>query len=179
MTRQLMTVEQILSILRDTPERLRGLAGDLAEAKLHAAPEPGEWSVTEIAAHLRSCRRVGSGHRDDRRYRPPDHTSRQPDHLDQKHGLPRASVRFVVAGVQKATRSAARSARTAARPRLVANRHRARGWQTTGAHRAFVCEPPGPPRADSLEAGGEDSNGGGAALCVQPALTKQIKQPSR
>ncbi len=55
MARQLMTVEQILAILRDTPDRLGGLTGDLTEARLHAAPEPGEWSVTEIAAHLRSC----------------------------------------------------------------------------------------------------------------------------
>jgi DinB superfamily len=55
MARQLMTVEQILSVLRDTPGRLSGLAGELTEAKLHTAPEPGEWSVTEIAAHLRSC----------------------------------------------------------------------------------------------------------------------------
>jgi len=50
-----MTREQILSVLRDTPDRLRCLTGDLTEAKLHAAPEPGEWSVAEIAAHLRSC----------------------------------------------------------------------------------------------------------------------------
>jgi hypothetical protein len=50
-----MTMEQILSILRDTPGRLSDLTGDLTEAQLHAAPEPGEWSVTEIAAHLRSC----------------------------------------------------------------------------------------------------------------------------
>jgi len=55
MARQLMTVEQILSILRDTPDRVSELTGDLPEAKLRAAPEPGEWSVTEIAAHLRSC----------------------------------------------------------------------------------------------------------------------------
>ena len=55
MARQLMTTEQILSILRDTPERLSDLTGNLTESKLHAAPEPGEWSVTEIAAHLRSC----------------------------------------------------------------------------------------------------------------------------
>ena len=55
MTRQLMAVAQILSILRATPDRLSDLTGDLAEAKLHAAPEPGEWSVTEIAAHMRSC----------------------------------------------------------------------------------------------------------------------------
>jgi hypothetical protein len=55
MARQLMTTEQILAILRDSPDRLSGLVGDLTEAELHAAPEPGEWSVTEIAAHLRSC----------------------------------------------------------------------------------------------------------------------------
>ncbi len=55
MARQLMAMEQILSILRDTPERLRGLTGDLTEDELRAAPEPGQWSVTEIAAHLRSC----------------------------------------------------------------------------------------------------------------------------
>ena len=55
MARQLMTMEQILSILRDTPDRIRCLTGDLTDATLHAAPEPGEWSVAEIAAHLRSC----------------------------------------------------------------------------------------------------------------------------
>ncbi len=57
MPRHLMTMEQILSILRDTPERLSGFARDLPEAMLCAAPEPGEWSVTEIAVHLRSCAR--------------------------------------------------------------------------------------------------------------------------
>lgn len=50
-----MTIEQILSILRDTPDRLRNQTGDLTEAKFFAAPEPGEWSVVEILAHLRSC----------------------------------------------------------------------------------------------------------------------------
>ena len=61
MARQPMTVEQILSILRETPDRLSGLTVDLAEAKLRATPEPGEWSVTEIAAHLRSCADVWGG----------------------------------------------------------------------------------------------------------------------
>jgi hypothetical protein len=55
MARQLMTIVQILSILGDTPDRLSDLTGDLTEAQLHASPAPGEWSVTEIAAHLRSC----------------------------------------------------------------------------------------------------------------------------
>lgn len=55
MARQLMTTGQILSILRETPDRLSHLTGGLTESRLRAAPEPGEWSVTEIAAHLRSC----------------------------------------------------------------------------------------------------------------------------
>lgn len=55
MARQLMTTAQILAILRDTPDRLGDFTGGLTEAELHAWPMPGEWSVTEILAHLRSC----------------------------------------------------------------------------------------------------------------------------
>jgi hypothetical protein len=50
-----MSAEQILSILRETPDRLSDVTAGLTEAQLHACPQPGEWSVTEIAAHLRSC----------------------------------------------------------------------------------------------------------------------------
>ncbi len=83
MARQLMTVEQILSILRDTPDHLSGLPGDLTEVKLHAAPEPGEWvGHRDCRSSPVVCRRVGCRYRDDRRDRAPDHTSRQPDHLD-------------------------------------------------------------------------------------------------
>lgn len=53
--RQLLAMEQILAILRETPGRLGQLTAGLDEAELHAAPEPGEWSATEILAHLRSC----------------------------------------------------------------------------------------------------------------------------
>ena len=38
MARQLMTMEQILSILLDAPDRIRCLTGDLTEARLHAWP---------------------------------------------------------------------------------------------------------------------------------------------
>jgi len=50
-----MTVEQILSVLRETPNRLATLTGAATPAQLLAVPEPGEWSVTEVLAHLRSC----------------------------------------------------------------------------------------------------------------------------
>jgi hypothetical protein len=55
MARQLMTQKEILSILRDIPDRLRISTGDLTDAQLHAAPAPGDWAVAEIAAHLRAC----------------------------------------------------------------------------------------------------------------------------
>jgi hypothetical protein len=50
-----MTVEQILSVLRETPKRLATLTGVATPAQLRAVPQPDEWSVTEVLAHLRSC----------------------------------------------------------------------------------------------------------------------------
>lgn len=55
MPRQSMSIEEILSVLRETPGRLDQMTGDLTESQLHTSPEPGEWSVTEVLAHLRSC----------------------------------------------------------------------------------------------------------------------------
>jgi hypothetical protein len=53
--RRLMTIDQILAVVRQTPTQLGQLTGDLTEHQLFSHPEPGEWSVTEILAHLRSC----------------------------------------------------------------------------------------------------------------------------
>jgi hypothetical protein len=50
-----MTIAQILAVGRETPVRLRRLTSGLTESQLRASPAPGEWSVTEILAHLRSC----------------------------------------------------------------------------------------------------------------------------
>jgi hypothetical protein len=55
MARQLMTIEQIFSILRQTPDRLIELTAGVTASQLQVAPEPGEWSVAEVLAHLRSC----------------------------------------------------------------------------------------------------------------------------
>jgi len=55
MARRPMTIEQILTTLRHTPDRLRALTAGATESRLHASPEPGEWSATEVLAHLRSC----------------------------------------------------------------------------------------------------------------------------
>ena len=50
-----MTVEQVLTILRETPDRLAALTSIATPAQLQAVPQPGEWSATEVLAHLRSC----------------------------------------------------------------------------------------------------------------------------
>jgi hypothetical protein len=51
----MMTIDEALAILRETPRRLTRLTSGATESQLHASPEPGEWSVTEVLAHLRSC----------------------------------------------------------------------------------------------------------------------------
>ena len=59
-TRQL-TVDQILAILPETPPRIAALTEGLTPAQLHAAPEPGSWSVNDVLAHLRACHDVFGG----------------------------------------------------------------------------------------------------------------------
>lgn len=55
MSRQLMAVDVVLSVLRETPHRLGEQTCGASDAQLERPPGPGEWSVTEILAHLRSC----------------------------------------------------------------------------------------------------------------------------
>lgn len=55
MPRPMMTTDQVLAVLRESPDRLRALTEGMTEPPLHEPPEPGEWSATEILAHLRAC----------------------------------------------------------------------------------------------------------------------------
>jgi hypothetical protein len=55
MTYKYLPVDKILTILKETPLRLAQLTDDLAPARLHTAPDAGEWSVNEVLAHLRAC----------------------------------------------------------------------------------------------------------------------------
>lgn len=50
-----MTVAQALSILEETPRRLRASAEHLGPSRCLVEPSPGEWSLNGILAHLRSC----------------------------------------------------------------------------------------------------------------------------
>jgi hypothetical protein len=55
MTNKSLPIEQILTLLAETPPRIASLTAGLPSDQLHTSPNPGEWSANEILAHLRSC----------------------------------------------------------------------------------------------------------------------------
>ena len=55
MARSSLTVEQVLTLLEETPKRFAAATRGLTEAQLHTAPERGEWSANEVLAHVRAC----------------------------------------------------------------------------------------------------------------------------
>ncbi len=55
---RLLPIEQILTILKETPPRIAARTTGLAPVQLHAPPKLGEWSANEVLAHLRSCATV-------------------------------------------------------------------------------------------------------------------------
>ncbi len=62
MSEQTYTVEQALTILAETPQRIAALTGSLSSEQLHRRPQPEEWSLNEILAHLRACADVWGGY---------------------------------------------------------------------------------------------------------------------
>jgi DinB superfamily len=56
-----LTIEQALTLLRATPERLAALTADLTPAQLRTAPHAGEWSANDVLAHLRACADIRGG----------------------------------------------------------------------------------------------------------------------
>lgn len=57
----LLTIEQALALLTETPIRLAALTADLSPAQLRAAPRPDEWSANDVLAHLRACADMWGG----------------------------------------------------------------------------------------------------------------------
>ncbi|MDB5057160.1 MAG: yfiT 2 [Chloroflexi bacterium] len=55
MAKTVFTVEQVLTMLPETPPRIATLTAGLAPAQLRATPTDGGWSANEVLAHLRSC----------------------------------------------------------------------------------------------------------------------------
>ena len=50
-----ITIEQVLNLLAENPQRIAALTTGLATAQLHNAPNPDEWSANDVLAHLRAC----------------------------------------------------------------------------------------------------------------------------
>ncbi len=50
-----LTVEQILTVLAESPPRIAALAAGLVPARLCTTPNPDEWSANDVLAHLRAC----------------------------------------------------------------------------------------------------------------------------
>ena len=55
MARSSLTIEQVLTLLAETPKRMAAATSGLTEAQLHRSPERGEWSANEVLAHVRAC----------------------------------------------------------------------------------------------------------------------------
>jgi hypothetical protein len=50
-----LTIEQVLTLLAETPTRMASLTAGRTPAQLRTAPNPNEWSANDVLAHLRSC----------------------------------------------------------------------------------------------------------------------------
>jgi uncharacterized damage-inducible protein DinB len=56
-----LTIEHLLTMLAEAPQRIAALTADLPPARLHATPSEDEWSANDILAHLRACADVWGG----------------------------------------------------------------------------------------------------------------------
>jgi hypothetical protein len=50
-----LTIEQVLSLLTDTPRQIAALTAGMAPAQLQTVPADDEWSANDVLAHLRAC----------------------------------------------------------------------------------------------------------------------------
>jgi hypothetical protein len=55
LTRNLMPIEQILTLLTDAPRQIATATEALTPEQLHTSPADGEWSTNDVLAHLRAC----------------------------------------------------------------------------------------------------------------------------
>ncbi len=61
MPRNSLTAQQVLELLAATVPRIEVAISGLTPAQMHTAPSPGEWSLSEVLAHLRACADVWGG----------------------------------------------------------------------------------------------------------------------
>lgn len=55
MPRRLLTIEQVLAVLAESPGRIAMPATGMLPSQLHAVPSPDKWSANDVLAHLRAC----------------------------------------------------------------------------------------------------------------------------
>jgi hypothetical protein len=53
--RSSLTIEQVLTLLAETPQRIAALTAGLTPAQLRTRPSHDEWSASDVLAHLRAC----------------------------------------------------------------------------------------------------------------------------
>jgi hypothetical protein len=53
--RRVLTIEQVLTLLVETPPRIAELTAGLTRDQLHTRPHPDQWSANDVLAHLRAC----------------------------------------------------------------------------------------------------------------------------
>lgn len=56
-----LTPEEALALLRENASRLAALVDGQPSERLHAPPQPGEWSANDVLAHIRACSDVWGG----------------------------------------------------------------------------------------------------------------------
>jgi hypothetical protein len=61
MARSSLTIEQVLTLLAETPARIGALTADLTPAQLSTAPNHSDWSANVVLGHLRACADVWGG----------------------------------------------------------------------------------------------------------------------
>ena len=57
----LLTIEQVMNLLVQTPSRVDALTDSTTPAPSRTRPDPDEWSANEVLAHLRACADVWGG----------------------------------------------------------------------------------------------------------------------
>ncbi|HEY7093486.1 MAG TPA: DinB family protein, partial [Ktedonobacterales bacterium] len=62
MSRSSLSIEEVLSLLAETPPRLAELTDGLTPAQLGSASSSDEWSANDVLAHLRSCADMWGGY---------------------------------------------------------------------------------------------------------------------
>ena len=53
--RSSLTIEEVLTVLAETPQRIAALTAGVAPAQLRRRPHRDAWSANDVLAHLRSC----------------------------------------------------------------------------------------------------------------------------